>query len=189
MSSPRQPSASRSDLWAYVAGPPGRYLLGYLVFAIAGLALSAVVLEYWILGAYVVGLVVGGVVCMAGSVGYRPATPDELAQIRSGYVWHVTGAETVFDADRGRATLDPKFCRWESKMWHRRNPFRRRTRAVFVFANRPRPGQLTIHVRARDRATVLRLDGAHITEAFIGQSGAIALPAGYDGPAVAESRV
>lgn len=180
------PIPVRADLWAYVAGPTGRCLLGYLVFAIAGLALPVVVLEYWALGAYAVGLVAGGVVCIAGSVGYRPATSDELAQIRAGYVWHATSAETAFDVDGGRATLNPKFCHWGSKMWHRRHPFRRRTRAIFVFANRPRPGQLKIHVRARDRATVLRLEGAHITEAFIGQSGAIALPAGYEGPAVVE---
>jgi len=114
--------------------------------------------------------------------GYRPATAEELAAIQASHLWHVTGAVDDVVDDQGNAHLDPSKCRWFARMSDYRRPWKR-THASYAFRNRPRRTQLAIHVRRTQRVAVLRLDGAHVEQAYVGPAGAVALPAGYDGPA------
>lgn len=115
--------------------------------------------------------------------GYERASDADLVEIRSGSLWHVTGADVI--GDDGLAHLDPARCRWISRVGEWRRPWRRH-RAVYAFRNPPRKSQLAIYVRKSQRASVLRLDGSQVTRAYVGRAGAVALPDGYLGPAVLE---
>lgn len=187
----REPSRVR-DYWDYLWSPVGAALAGQLLIVTAGvgLAIAAPQQPAWVYLALLLLFVVSTWALLAVAVGYRPATAAELEQLRSGYLWHVTsalnqvaGAAVGADGEVVLIHLDPTHCRFSSRMLDRSRPLQRRRTAVYAFTNPPRPAQLSMYVSRGRRAAVLRLDGAHVDQAYIGRHGAIALPNGYRGPA------
>ena len=140
------------------------------------------VVPVWVLVVVLVAIVLETLWAVAMATGYHPATPEQRATLAMTSLWHVTDAEGAFDAERTTAHLDPARCRWLSRACRRDRPWKRRCHAVYVFAARPRPGQVAANVRRRRQAWLLELEGSDLTETvLIRRDGALALPDGFTG--------
>lgn len=181
-----EPSRLR-DWLNYSLRGPGAWLIAELLLVMGLVILTKWLSDYapwWTLLLPIPLLLVTTPVMHARGSGYRIATPEEAEQIRARGLWHVTASPDVYDQVAGTADLSPAHCRWLSRMTHRGRPFGRRVPAVYAFSNRPRLGQLEVHVRRRQRLQILHLEGSAIRyPVYVGPLGAVALPQGFSGPA------
>jgi len=136
---------------------------------------------WWLI---VVGVAIGATAAwdfVRRTLGYRQASPEELAHLQQADLWHVTAG----DVD---GFLDPSRCRPWSRTLRSDRFLSWPARAVFVFDRRPGVGDVRGQVRLDDRGVLYRLDGSRVTIAYVRRDGCIALPS-YTGSTVRVGRL
>jgi len=179
----RESLAGRARRTAATIRPAAGWLAILLVVLAASTWLlfdpaSAAAIPLWAFAVVLAIATVTAWLFVRAALGYRPASPEELAQLQAGSLWHVSAADLVDELDAGH-------CRRFARMIRRDRFFARRQAAVYVFSARPSMGDVRGQVTARRRGTLYRLEGSCVTGAFVRHTGEVAL-LGYTGPIVAE---